>query len=370
MEEKFKSICGQINNAKEPAEIAKIINEWEIDNQKYDECIDVVCNNVLSIDKEKLPHVIDALYRSNEKFKGFLFRVVLELTYDKIPYITRLESAPMFKAKYELMKQTLVKVATNSYNGVADCLYIIILNADPKGELLTPEEFELLRNGIKTKLKLMLNYFEKTEKIEPATFMSLEILFDLATYINDAEILELMGKIVDTRKMNISSSMFLVKAFANNNVLIAKEILTNLATDILYASRTFRILENLNKKDIFPKDYANQEYLAKSAMVDWLVYPTELAELPTKIEFVEKFEENEEEFYIFKYESSKEGFKEKGEMLGVAGGYKKAAIPTAISSGFVYSELETITDNPVEQAKALIEKIREHWRQRAAEANK
>ena len=57
---------------------------------------------------------------------------------------------------------------------------------DPKGELLTPEEFELLRNGIKTKLKLMLNYFEKTEKIEPATFLVCPIELNSEIDANDA----------------------------------------------------------------------------------------------------------------------------------------------------------------------------------------
>lgn len=370
MEENFKVVCNNINNAKDPAELEKVINEWKIESNQYDECIDVVCKDINLINNDKLPYVIDALYKSNEKFKGFLFRVVLELTHDKLPFITRLETAPMFRAKYELMKQTLVKVATNSYNGVANCLYIIILNSDPKGEMLTAEEYEMLRNGIKNKLKMMLNFFEKTEKIDPGTYMSLEILFDLATYINDADILELMGKIVDTRKLDLSSGMFLVKAFAQNNVLIAKELLNNLASNQLYLSKTLRTLERINHKEVFPKEFMKQDEIAKSDMSDWLMYPTELGELPSKIEVVEKFEENEEEFYILKFESEKEGFKERGAMLGVAGGYKKAEIPTALASGFTYSDLETITEDPLSQAKALVEKIREHWRKRAEESKK
>lgn len=54
---------------------------------------------------------------------------------------------------------------------------------------------------------------------------------------------------------------------------------------------------------LFPKKYASPEYLAKSDMVHWLCYPTELGKAPDEIELFGTVEVKKQPYYVFKYKS-------------------------------------------------------------------
>jgi len=63
---------------------------------------------------------------------------------------------------------------------------------------------------------------------------------------------------------------------------------------------------NIEFKEFDGDFYARaQEYLAKSNMVRWLVYPTELGKYPDRIELLGKVKKKEE-YYIFRFSSDSE----------------------------------------------------------------
>ena len=54
---------------------------------------------------------------------------------------------------------------------------------------------------------------------------------------------------------------------------------------------------------LFPAKYADKEYLAKSDLVHWLTYPTELGRVPDEIEFLGVVDKKGEDYYVFRYTS-------------------------------------------------------------------
>ena len=101
----------------------------------------------------------------------------------------------------------------------------------------------------------------------------------------------------------------------------------------------YNALDNMNRLELFPEEYVSQEKFAESNMVDWLCYPTELGREPDEIE-LDIFEDSKYEFYLFRFRSDSEGWKEKGWMAGLAGPFKAEEIPTINSSGYTFSRFD------------------------------
>lgn len=90
------------------------------------------------------------------------------------------------------------------------------------------------------------------------------------------------------------------------------EVLVRLAADPVYADTLHKLLSRHGKVDRFPSEYSDPLYLAKSDLVQWLNYPTELGCIPDEIEYVGKISYlfSKEVFQIFKYRSASENLNE------------------------------------------------------------
>lgn len=77
-----------------------------------------------------------------------------------------------------------------------------------------------------------------------------------------------------------------------------------LANDIVYACLIHDSLERNGLVEMFPKNLDNPEYIAKSDMIHWLCYPTELGEKPTEIELLGKMKKHKKEYFVFKYKTT------------------------------------------------------------------
>jgi hypothetical protein len=62
------------------------------------------------------------------------------------------------------------------------------------------------------------------------------------------------------------------------------------------------MLKKLKKTSLFPAELAKPEYLAKSDLVHWLSYPTELGKAPDEIEYLGKVRKGGV-YYVFRYRS-------------------------------------------------------------------
>ena len=84
-----------------------------------------------------------------------------------------------------------------------------------------------------------------------------------------------------------------IRFFAAGSVLalgleLRRETAQTLASDLEYANLTYDVLKQHGKSHLFPAELATEEYLAKSDLVHWLTYPTELGEKPDEIEYIGK----------------------------------------------------------------------------------
>ena len=106
---------------------------------------------------------------------------------------------------------------------------------------------------------------------------------------------------------------------------IPKDVITALAEDPEYASPLQNLLQMENRQELFPKQFSDPVYLAKSDMVQWLCYPTELGKAPDEIEFLGKIRYffKRETFYVFKFRSNSDTLDEESKNKWLIGWSQK-----------------------------------------------
>jgi len=100
----------------------------------------------------------------------------------------------------------------------------------------------------------------------------------------------------------------------------------------------YELLYQYHKEELFPSKYYSFEKAAESALVDWLVYPTELDTVPSNIQLLKtvNFIENDTSFtyYVFKFKTDPPHWAAKdGWMLGAAGPYFPNSNPYDFAKG-------------------------------------
>jgi len=362
MEKTFLKIVEQVNKANGQANIDNIIEQWEITDEETDEMVENLVEFMDKIDLNILPYVLESLYKSNDKFKFFMFCQILMQKQDELPFITPLENIPLFEAKYEMLLPTLIEVS-KAYNGIADCMYLILLNSDPFGNFLDEELRNELLESINEKFESLIDYIKNNEEVDDSAYSTLELLLDISTHINNEKSFELIEKI-GKLKLNVDSLLFLIKFQAINNIEIDQSMVKWIVEDDYNAYRLLEILERIRKTEILPEGILTQEKIAMANMIHWLIYSTELGKEPEHIELVDTLEKENTVFYIYKFKAQDGKFKERNYMLGISGGYEKGVVTTQ-TTGYTFSNFEEIQDDYKKQAECIIELIASHWKKRA-----
>ncbi len=124
-------------------------------------------------------------------------------------------------------------------------------------------------------------------------------------------------------------------------------------------------LVELDKASMFPEKYRTQEAFAESDMINWLLFPTELGRLPDSIELMRivevdsRSEDGVVEFYLFRFKSEHEDWKENGWMAGVSGYFPKKEKPSTSGYGYTFSSFEKwdsrSPDEHIQEIRDLIE---------------
>ena len=130
---------------------------------------------------------------------------------------------------------------------------------------------------------------------------NLEIAADVCKYFPDDKIITLLQKILPLNLCNVN--YYAIETLLNAGLKIGEDTVVRMANDLEYADMTYDLLKRHNQLDYFPKDLTAPEYLAKSNMVNWLAYPTELGKTPDEIELLGDVDADGEKYYIFKYKS-------------------------------------------------------------------
>lgn len=135
-----------------------------------------------------------------------------------------------------------------------------------------------------------------------------------------------------------------------------------LKNEYIIRDTIFKLLNDHNKIDLFPKELLSIEKGAKSNLANWLQFPTELDGCPDEIEHIKKITirvKDEDIFYhVFKFRINEPHWAAKnGWMIGVVGPYLNDSKPYDFTPA-TFSRLNKFeTNSPDEEAKWVHENI-------------
>ncbi|MDE5592553.1 MAG: hypothetical protein K2I75_01315 [Clostridiales bacterium] len=131
--------------------------------------------------------------------------------------------------------------------------------------------------------------------------VELEYLADVCKHCITDRLLDLLERAVQSCADNVR--YYALETLLANNRAVTESIVKPLAEDLEYAELTYGLLCKHGKQALFPAELNNTEYLAKSDMVHWLVYPTELGKKPDDVQLLGSGKVKKEVYYVFKYKS-------------------------------------------------------------------
>lgn len=186
------------------------------------------------------------------------------------------------------------------------------------------------------------------------------IHFDLAGYIRDPRIICALKNLMNQKDKKLK--MFSLLSLIRQDQPVKDEDLLEVAADSESRNIFFDILMKIGKPDLYPKKYLNQRSFAESNMVDWLIFPTELGRVPDEIELMNIIEDDDEEFYLFRFRCNDANWQEEGWMAGVSGSFIKKEKPTTNAQGYTFSCFDKWeSKSPEEHFEVIVDSIKKYW---------
>jgi hypothetical protein len=189
------------------------------------------------------------------------------------------------------------------------------------------------------------------------------IIADLLGHFNNENVKVELGKYLSLSDNKLI--MFAALSLLKQGKDISPEIAEKIAADSECRKWFYSNLTSLNRTSIYPEKYRTQEAFAESDMVNWLIYPTELARTPDSIELMEIIEVDSKssdgivEFYLFRFKSDHDNWKEDGWMSAISGYFLKSKKPSTEAYGYTFSTFEKwdskTPEEHVRDIKSLIE---------------
>lgn len=178
-------------------------------------------------------------------------------------------------------------------------LYVGLLHYKDNLSKLSVKAKEHITAHLTAEIKRYLNQ----DHLSADCINSLEVAADLSKHFADSTLLALLKDLLKLGHSNIN--YYAVETLLSAGQDVPADTFLALARDLEYADLTYSMLENLGKENLFPQEYAVPEYLAKSDMVHWLMYPTELGKAPDEIEYIGtiSYALKKDVYYVFKYRS-------------------------------------------------------------------
>ena len=141
------------------------------------------------------------------------------------------------------------------------------------------------------------------EEISGEPLDALEMLSDVCKLFPGNDTSALLMEILGLRQNRVS--YYAVESLLALNADVTQWAIEDLAKDLTQANLLHGTLTQYGKAGLFPAQLNNEEYLAKSDLVHWLTYPTELGQAPDEIEYVGKIKYlfKKEVYHVFRYRS-------------------------------------------------------------------
>jgi hypothetical protein len=132
---------------------------------------------------------------------------------------------------------------------------------------------------------------------------TLELLADVSKYFAGDDVIPALRELMTLGRNHIN--YYAVDTLCTLGLNVPQSVINALARDLEYANLTYHALQRQGKTTLFPAECATEEYLAKSDLVHWLTYPTELGKAPDEIIYIGRVKKifSKEVFHVFKYRS-------------------------------------------------------------------
>lgn len=193
------------------------------------------------------------------------------------------------------------------------------------------------------------------------------LLLDLMGYFPLAEVEASLRQATTSRDPKLA--LFATMSLLRLGRAVASEVLDRVAAAAETRSMLFDGLHRLGKEALFPREWATQEALATSEMVNWLAYPTELECPPDEIELMKVVREDSSrgtmEWYVFRYRTHPPHWaSSRGWMAGVAGPFRTADAPSTTTYGDTFSTMAAWESMTPDQHLTALRELMAEWRRR------
>lgn len=179
----------------------------------------------------------------------------------------------------------------------------------------------------------------------------IEFAADVSKYFITGKILDMLEKAMSVVENQVK--YFILETLLDNNRQVSADAIKKIAGDLSYANLLKNVLVKYGKVNLFPKEYDTPEYLAKSDLVHWLCYPTELNQKPDEIELLGKATVKKEDYFIFKYKSDSDNLTDELQNVWLIG--------WSGSQGSTFSEFDKLSDfekkTPEKTVKYITKKL-------------
>ena len=176
-------------------------------------------------------------------------------------------------------------------------LYQGLLSYDKSVGKFSAEAKAVIADYVSSEMERYLN----KDGLSEDEINNLEIAADVCKHFINDKTVSVLQRILNLKHNNIN--YYAVATLISCKQPIGAVVIADLARDLVYADLTYDLLKNNNMTELFPKEYTSAEYLAKSDLVHWLTYPTELGKTPDEIVLMGDVNVKGEKYYIFKYKS-------------------------------------------------------------------
>lgn len=167
-------------------------------------------------------------------------------------------------------------------------------------------------NGAKEIMtEYLLSELRRLMELDTAdTRNALELLADVCKHFGNPGVVAALTDLLQLGHHHIN--FYAVDSLLILGADVPQAVIHGLARDLVYANLTYCALQRHGKTALFPADCATEEYLAKSDLVHWLTYPTELGKVPDEIVYIGRVKKlfKKEVFHVFKFRSDSETLEE------------------------------------------------------------
>ena len=169
------------------------------------------------------------------------------------------------------------------------------------------DRIRLFTDGAKAKLSAHIHSEIRRildmETISGEPLDALEMLADVCKLFPNEDTAPLLLEMLHLRQNRIS--FYAVETLLALGQEVPQWVIDELANDLIQANLLYGALDRYGKTDLFPAGLKNEVYLAKSDLVHWLTYPTELGQAPEEIEYIGKIKYlfKKDVYHVFKFRS-------------------------------------------------------------------